>query len=346
MAGRTSATDPLRVDFLPEQSVGLPGRIGLTFAPGKKDPHAPSGPWDRDLDADLDRLRHHFGCARLVTLLERGEFAVDELALLGIHDLPARARLHGIELDWVAIPDGGVPASLEQLVALVGRIVAAARAGHIVVIHCRAGLGRTGLVAAACLCALGASVTEALATIRATRPGAVEHAAQERCVRAFDELWRRRALARARAKGDVLDVGESLVGELDGARVSRPGLVPLSERGAAALVYLGLDLGARSARVPEGAPLREGDCFRVLPGRALWLGRDPGCEVYIASGQLSRLHALCAFAASLEGRLLVADAGSRNGVWVGDKSVRARLLRTGEEFALARAYRFRFDSVG
>jgi hypothetical protein len=30
----TSDTDPIEVDFLPDNEVGTPGRLGMTFAPG------------------------------------------------------------------------------------------------------------------------------------------------------------------------------------------------------------------------------------------------------------------------------------------------------------------------
>ena len=47
---RTSLTHPLQiaaVDAGPEF-----GRVGITFCPGKYDPHAMSGAWDRDLATD------------------------------------------------------------------------------------------------------------------------------------------------------------------------------------------------------------------------------------------------------------------------------------------------------
>lgn len=58
---KTSETDPIRVDFVAPDVVPPPGRIGLTFAPGKQDPAARTGAWDRDLSADLQHLRSRFG---------------------------------------------------------------------------------------------------------------------------------------------------------------------------------------------------------------------------------------------------------------------------------------------
>jgi hypothetical protein len=47
---RTSKPDPICVDFVAQADLDLPGRLGLTIAPGKKDR---LGRWERDLDLDL-----------------------------------------------------------------------------------------------------------------------------------------------------------------------------------------------------------------------------------------------------------------------------------------------------
>ena len=54
--------------------------------------------------------------------------------------------------------------------------------GQSLVVHCRGGLGRTGLIAARLLIELGESPPEAPRRVRAARPGAVETRAQERYV--------------------------------------------------------------------------------------------------------------------------------------------------------------------
>ena len=50
MHARTSQSHPLQIDAL--GPVGR-GQLGLTFCPGKYDPRAQTGAWDRDLDTDL-----------------------------------------------------------------------------------------------------------------------------------------------------------------------------------------------------------------------------------------------------------------------------------------------------
>ena len=176
---RDSETDPLRVDFL---RAGLPGRIGIAMAPGQKDGRI----WDRDLRRDLQRLRDHYETALLVSLIDSAE-----AESLQLGHLEAMAAGAGITVAKLAIPDGSVPPSQEACVKLVDQILGVAFTGATVVIHCREGRGRSGLVAAACLTALGRDPAEALSATRAARPGAVETADQAEFVCRFAELWRR-----------------------------------------------------------------------------------------------------------------------------------------------------------
>ena len=187
MKPRTSESDPIRVDYLPVEAVMLRGRIGVTLAPGRND-QGHFALWQRDLDADLARLRDVYRTGMLVSLVED-----DELALIGIADLVERAQT----LDEVLrfpFADGGVPSSLDATAALVERIVERARDGRNVVIHCRGGLGRSGLVAACCLVALGHGAREAIAATRAARKGAIENLAQEEFVGRFAGAWRARSV--------------------------------------------------------------------------------------------------------------------------------------------------------
>ncbi len=173
---KTSESSPIYVDFLDPADTRLSGRIGLTIAPGKND-----GPyrWNRDLDADLQRLRDEFRCDLLVSLMEAHEYQ-----FLRIPDLFDRAHAWGIETVHFPIVDVSAPGDGEmpEFAKLVEQILAMARAGKTVVIHCRGGIGRSGTVAAACLVALGHEPADAIERVRAVRPGAVESSSQERWV--------------------------------------------------------------------------------------------------------------------------------------------------------------------
>jgi ADP-ribosyl-[dinitrogen reductase] hydrolase len=171
----TSATHPLQIAV-----VGTPGggRIGMTLCPGKRDPAAMTGPWDRDLDADLQAIVE-WGASVLVTLMEP-----HELVQLSVPDIGERAESLGMVWLHLPIPDVSIPdAAFEAAWQTAGAALRARlTGGHGIVIHCRGGLGRTGLVAARLLIELGAIPHEALDTVRAVRPGAVETRQQEEYV--------------------------------------------------------------------------------------------------------------------------------------------------------------------
>jgi len=175
-ADRTSQSDPLRIDGV--AAAPAPGVIGLTICPGKKDPHAMSGPWARDLDADLEAIRG-WGASALVTLIEDHEFE-----LLKVPDLGQRAR--ALELEWhhlpirdVSIPDWRFDAGWQTAGP---RLASMLQDGRRVVVHCRGGLGRSGMVAALLLIEQGVTPGDAIRRVRAARPGAIETREQERHV--------------------------------------------------------------------------------------------------------------------------------------------------------------------
>ena len=56
-----------------------------------------------------------------------------------------------------------------------------------ILLHCAAGLGRTGTMAAKLLIASGVPAPQALARVRAVRPGAVETAALEHYLLALSD---------------------------------------------------------------------------------------------------------------------------------------------------------------
>lgn len=152
---KTSDTHPIRVDWLPLE---LPGKVGLTFAPGKHQPAAyTNGIWERDLGKDLDRLVGEYGMQLQVCLLED-----HELPRLGIPHLVEEAEWRGVEVHRFPIPDFHVPSSVETAFSTVQVILSAAREGRNVVIHCAGGIGRTGVLAGCVLVELGHDPEKAL----------------------------------------------------------------------------------------------------------------------------------------------------------------------------------------
>ena len=77
---RTSVTHPIQIAAV---STGLDmGRIGVTFCPGKRQPHAATGGWDRQLDLDLAAIAA-WGAVAIVTLVEPAELIDLGVANLG-----------------------------------------------------------------------------------------------------------------------------------------------------------------------------------------------------------------------------------------------------------------------
>jgi protein-tyrosine phosphatase len=92
-----------------------------------------------------------------------------EQRALGLHEEAALCRAHDIEFRSFPIADGGVPASLAEGVALARRLARVVEAGGTVGVHCRGSIGRSGMIAAAVLIALGRSEEQALEAVAAGR---------------------------------------------------------------------------------------------------------------------------------------------------------------------------------
>lgn len=187
MAENRSIISPLRIDAVEVPRSG--GLIGMAVCPGK-DEYAglgiPSGPWKRDLDLDLQVILD-WRTEVLVSLIEPFEFKA-----LCVSELPEKTRSLGIQ--WMNLPivDVGIPdmsfeekwkaegKELRQVLGADGRIV----------LHCRGGLGRTGMIAARLLVEFGMDPRAAIAKVRQARPGAIQTKEQEeydrRCGKGFN----------------------------------------------------------------------------------------------------------------------------------------------------------------
>ena len=76
---RTSDTHPILIDFI-DFTWGNGGRLGITFAPGKKQRDAMTGIWHRDLPTDVGRLDNHYQIKPLVSMVEKWEMEELQIA--------------------------------------------------------------------------------------------------------------------------------------------------------------------------------------------------------------------------------------------------------------------------
>lgn len=176
----TSQSHPLRLDWIKTSDRPLwPGHLGLTIAPGKKGRSREGYLHDRDLDADMARLKK-LGVDLMVNLMEGHQEA--EWAMAGYDEAACHA---GLKVRRYPIVDGDVPASPPSFRALVEQLYADLQAGKRVGVHCLGGQGRSGTLAACLLIRTGEfSAEEAITLVRACRKDAIE-GEQPGFIRAF-----------------------------------------------------------------------------------------------------------------------------------------------------------------
>lgn len=130
-----------------------PGRLAIA-------PRPRGGDW---LDDELAAWRRA-GIDVVVSLL-----TPDEVAELDLADEAALSESHGLQFLSHPIPDYGVPSSTVAAGEIVGRIAGLLTDGRSILIHCRQGIGRAGLMAASVLRTLGLDADTAVRTVTAAR---------------------------------------------------------------------------------------------------------------------------------------------------------------------------------
>lgn len=136
-------------------------------------------PWARGLSLDLAEISR-WSPSTVLTLME-----TQELEGLGVGGLGQAVRDTGMRWLHAPIQDVDVPdARFETRWSLLGHLLRQELlAGCKVLVHCRGGRGRAGMIAARLLVEFGEDPEAAIAQVRAVRPGAIETRAQEDHVR-------------------------------------------------------------------------------------------------------------------------------------------------------------------
>ena len=174
---RTSLTHPLQIAEV--RASATHGRIGITFCPGKHDRAAATGAWARDLAIDLDAIAA-WGARLVLTLVEPAE-----LVALKVPNLGQEVERRGMSWRHLPIVDYSVPdAAFEEAWLVDGsEIRRFLRDGRDVVVHCKGGLGRAGMIAGRLLVELGMPPDDAIRMVRRARQGAIETPSQLEVIR-------------------------------------------------------------------------------------------------------------------------------------------------------------------
>lgn len=122
---------------------------------------------EEQLEREITALKEK-GVKVLVSLLEPCETEA-----LGLQDEHALADRHGIDFISHPVPDRGVPADSEQFLSLIIELRDRVVGGTGVVAHCWGGVGRSGLLTAAVLTAMGSSPTAAFREVSIARGATV-----------------------------------------------------------------------------------------------------------------------------------------------------------------------------
>ncbi|MEM9592787.1 MAG: protein-tyrosine phosphatase family protein [Acidobacteriota bacterium] len=124
------------------------------------------------LDEDADQLKR-FGFGLIVDLTESQPSRVLEDA--------------GFEVIGFPIPDMGVPTP-RDMAAVARQVLEKARLGVPCLVHCKAGLGRTGTFLASCLVLRGVEPSQAITDIRLVNRRFIQNRVQEMFVSRFADF--------------------------------------------------------------------------------------------------------------------------------------------------------------
>jgi protein-tyrosine phosphatase len=143
--------------------IEMAGRLAIMARPRADD-------W---LDVDVGGWKAS-GVDLVISLLEP-----DEVTELGLRREAELCRTSGIEFISFPIPDRGVP-EIQPALNIARSIADGIASGRSIAVHCRAGIGRSSIIAACAMICSGIEAGEALALIKAARGVVVPDTEEQR----------------------------------------------------------------------------------------------------------------------------------------------------------------------
>ena len=172
--------DSLKIDCIEACSI-TGGRIFASCAPGKIELEKDIV---RNLEDDVKTISES-GISVVISLIEDFEFD-----LLSISHFPELLELEHIQFIHYPIRDHFVPDNIDSFHKLIIMICELFLQGHSILVHCRGGVGRTGLVCASFLLHFGSNANEAIDTVRDRRERALRNPLQCEYLKRYERLLR------------------------------------------------------------------------------------------------------------------------------------------------------------
>ncbi len=136
------------------------------------------------------------GMGRPMAIVADLEFLKDNRveSIVSLTELPLHKTLieeFGFEYKHIPIPDFSTPTQeqIEEFVTFVNNLLSSKKK---IVVHCEAGIGRTGTMLACYLVSKGYSAEKAISEVRKRRPGSIETMEQEDTVVKYEERLSRK----------------------------------------------------------------------------------------------------------------------------------------------------------
>lgn len=136
------------------------------------------------------------GMGRPVAIVADLEFLKDNgvESIVSLTELPLHKTLieeFGFEYKHIPIPDFSTPTleQIEEFVTFVNNLLSSKKK---IVVHCEAGIGRTGTMLACYLVSKGYNAENAISEVRKRRPGSIETMEQEDTVVKYEEKLSRK----------------------------------------------------------------------------------------------------------------------------------------------------------